>query len=453
MSQVIFNSIVPSSTSGNQLATILNDFKNALMTGCSGTTRPSELQEGGTWVDSTDVGSNLLYFKFYDGTQDILIFTINMSTGQVVSAGNEGLLRAFKNSDDTVGPELQLFKRRASGTGQTQSGDVLGFHTFRGRTSTSSEVSVAKIEAKANQNITATQQGSYLAFHTITLNASSLTEIMRLVDAKVGIGTTSPAEALHVVGKIDAQKSSDDTVGAEIHLHKKRATGVGQVLSGDTVGTYSFYSNDDSGNKIEVAQIVVAATENHTATNQGVSLKFRYKLTGSASFSDFYANAKNNVAATAPTANDDSGDGYGVGSFWYDSVANTLYICEDATLTAAVWEVAGGGGRFELYATESISSGGTISSATNKGFQLRRVQGNAGAQTASTTPFGSGGGWYDGTVIRLIGKHDTNTLTIVHNDAAKGAILNGDATLLSGYVLELQYLNTEDRWYEISRNF
>lgn len=47
---------------------------------------------------------------------------------------------------------------------------------------------------------------------------------------------------------------------------------------------------------------------------------------------------KNNLAAAvAPTANEDSGDGYSVGSLWLDTTADKAYICLDATLTAAVW--------------------------------------------------------------------------------------------------------------------
>ncbi len=47
--------------------------------------------------------------------------------------------------------------------------------------------------------------------------------------------------------------------------------------------------------------------------------------------------SKNNVAATAPTATDDSGDGYSINSLWTDTTGPTSYICQDATLTAAVW--------------------------------------------------------------------------------------------------------------------
>ena len=43
-------------------------------------------------------------------------------------------------------------------------------------------------------------------------------------------------------------------------------------------------------------------------------------------------------ATTAPTANDDSGDGYGVGSLWLDVTNDVAYVCLDATASAAVWK-------------------------------------------------------------------------------------------------------------------
>lgn len=44
-------------------------------------------------------------------------------------------------------------------------------------------------------------------------------------------------------------------------------------------------------------------------------------------------------ATSAPTAGDDSADGYAVGSFWIDVSANQAYLCVDASASAAIWEI------------------------------------------------------------------------------------------------------------------
>jgi hypothetical protein len=63
--------------------------------------------------------------------------------------------------------------------------------------------------------------------------------------------------------------------------------------------------------------------------------------------------AKNNYAATVnPTANDDSGDGYSIGSIWINVTLNRVYILEDATVGAASWILlAPEGGSAPLTAT------------------------------------------------------------------------------------------------------
>ena len=47
----------------------------------------------------------------------------------------------------------------------------------------------------------------------------------------------------------------------------------------------------------------------------------------------------NNFSATsAPTANDDAGDGYSVGSMWINISTNLAYICMDNSAGAADWD-------------------------------------------------------------------------------------------------------------------
>ncbi len=76
-------------------------------------------------------------------------------------------------------------------------------------------------------------------------------------------------------------------------------------------------------------------------------------------------------ASVAPTASDDSADGYSIGSLWYDTTENTLYVCESATASAAVWQSIGGGGGssslstiFQLKASESLGLWSTGDNST-----------------------------------------------------------------------------------------
>ena len=56
-------------------------------------------------------------------------------------------------------------------------------------------------------------------------------------------------------------------------------------------------------------------------------------------FDDYLASlpVSNYAAETAPGVNDDSTQGYSVGSKWFDTVAKEAYVCADASVGAAVW--------------------------------------------------------------------------------------------------------------------
>lgn len=61
-------------------------------------------------------------------------------------------------------------------------------------------------------------------------------------------------------------------------------------------------------------------------------------------------------ATTAPTVNDDSGDGYDVGSIWVDVTNDNAYICLDATVGAAVWKPISGSGVWPTAGTANIDA-------------------------------------------------------------------------------------------------
>lgn len=66
----------------------------------------------------------------------------------------------------------------------------------------------------------------------------------------------------------------------------------------------------------------------------------------------------NLAASVAPTANDDSGSGYAVGSRWINTSTDQEYVCSDATPTAAVWtETTGGGSTTDVYVSRTSGEG------------------------------------------------------------------------------------------------
>lgn len=116
-----------------------------------------------------------------------------------------------------------------------------------------------------------------------------------------------------------------------------------------------------------------------------------------------------------------------------------------------IFQSGGGAGGVTAFATESVGASASISSL-NQGIQYRPVAGDGAARNASTTPFGTGGNWQTGTVIILRGTDATNTVTLQHNDAQYGAILNGNMVLGLNDIIELVYDAASERWIERGRN-
>ena len=108
--------------------------------------------------------------------------------------------------------------------------------------------------------------------------------------------------------------------------------------------------------------------------------------------------------------------------------------------------------KWTVSTNELISASGTVTISTADLNQVRTISGSGGAVTASTTPLGTSAAT-NGTVVRLIGTNDTNTVSFTHNDSAKGFLLNGNCTLSRGNMLEVMYNVELDRWVEITRNF
>jgi len=284
MSQTIWSTINPASTSGTQLATLLDDFKEAMVSGMSGTARPTQLDASGAWIDTTNGGSPNFYwsYKIYTGTIDIEVFRVNLATSTVSISGADTTFEIKRYSADTVGPILQMAKRRIASNGQILIADTIGTIQFIGRGSDSSNPVVAYIDCVASDNFDGTKSGGYLRFLTTPALAAAAVEHMRLIDGKLGVGTASPNTVIHAVGAtgIKAEYIANDAIGAKISTSKSRIAGTGATQSSDVIGQHDFYTTDDASAKVLSAQVVVSATQAHTASARGTQLDFKVSTTG-----------------------------------------------------------------------------------------------------------------------------------------------------------------------------
>ena len=107
-------------------------------------------------------------------------------------------------------------------------------------------------------------------------------------------------------------------------------------------------------------------------------------------------------------------------------------------------------GAFTVTDTQFLADSGLIA-LQGVPNEVVKVAGGSGAVTLSSTPFVSAPS--DGAEIVVMGLHPANTVTLTHNDAAGGCILNGDATLGEYDELTLIYDLNLDRYIEKNRNF
>jgi len=276
MSQQIFTTINPTTTSGSQLATILVDFKDAMVSGMSGTSRPAALQAGGGWIDTTNGGSPNFYwsYKIYTGSVDIEVFRVNLATGTASISGSDSSFSISKFIGDATAPLLQLVKRRVASNGQVLNGDVLGEVQFIGRTNTSTDPIVARIKVVASDDETTSASGGYLVLEATPTGTAAMAEMARIVDNKMSIGGSfAPVRTMHARGDgIRSERRADDANAGVVEIKKRRISGTGAVQNNDILGSYRFVSTDDASADAITAAIIATATQAHTSTNQGTKL-------------------------------------------------------------------------------------------------------------------------------------------------------------------------------------
>lgn len=270
MSQDVFSTIDPNVTSGIQLAAILNNFKDAVMSGFIGPVRPDQLTAGGIWVDNSQgAAPNYRWrVKLYTGTIDITLFDVNTQSGSFAITGTENLFNIVKSSDDDTAALLRLTKRRIAGTGGLDAGDDLGAIQFYGRNSSMIDKEMATILAEAIEAITPTASGSALVFRATRTGEINPIEMARLVNGNFGVGIGQPAEALHASGNLRLDERTDNANGRTVKFRKIRASGNGQTLANDVLGRVDFNGTDQNGTEVLSARIETATVVNTTDAAQ-----------------------------------------------------------------------------------------------------------------------------------------------------------------------------------------
>ena len=103
------------------------------------------------------------------------------------------------------------------------------------------------------------------------------------------------------------------------------------------------------------------------------------------------------------------------------------------------------------FATQVIVNGGDITPHTISSLQYYRLVGDGAATSLASLAFSANPP--DLTTILLVGTDDTFTVEATSSDVSSGLYLNGNAVLKKGYILQLIYDATLQRYLEIGRNF
>jgi hypothetical protein len=105
--------------------------------------------------------------------------------------------------------------------------------------------------------------------------------------------------------------------------------------SGIVVMTVAPTINDDSGDGYTIGQLWVNTVTDIVYMVTDVTV-------GAAIWKDLSSSPASMppavVTTTAPTINDDSGDGYAIGQMWINTVTDIVYTATDVTVGAAVWK-------------------------------------------------------------------------------------------------------------------
>ncbi len=200
---------------------------------------------------------------------------------EIIGDGAASSVRSTAYQSATQGAFIELRHARGSlaSPSVTLAGDFLGRLAFEGYNS-SAFTNGSRIESDAEDNFSATDNGSNLIFYTVPDGTTTQTEHMRITGAgNVGIGTTSPQQALSVYSSaaFPASFNSTSTGNMSILLNSTTNHNVNVELQNaganewyvqNNVGlgnAFNIFSGDASGNVdaftiLQTGQVGIGAT-------------------------------------------------------------------------------------------------------------------------------------------------------------------------------------------------
>ena len=216
------------------------------------------------------------------------------------------------------------------------------------------------------------------------------------------------------------------------------------ALTGNVTGNVSGSSGSTTGNAATVTTNAnltgpITSTGNATSIADGAIATTKLAVT---STSVVYGNSTGFAGVDAAfTFNDTT------------KTLNATHITGTDFTGAVVGTASGNTTRAAVASSTSLTAASSITPSLTKDFQTIRVASSSGAIALSTTvPFGSSAP-LDGAQIIVIGTSDANSVQFTNSDTAKGCLLVGNCTLVKGSVITFMYTATDDRYWEVSRNF
>lgn len=247
------------------LAGLLDDFKDAVTSGFSGSPRPANLQAGGLWIDTTFQTAPNYYwaFKLYTGVSDIEIFRISIVNGFGGALTADSTFTTSQISDDAVGAVLNLVKNRVLGTdnGEVLNGDVVAELRFTGQTNSNTAPTLAYVRFTASDDMDGSANGGTFAMYSTADNTSTLASYLQFITGLIEIIEPLKLNSLQMVSQAVATTASINKLSASsvvVEFTGSTATDL-RGIDGDGATWKIFLHNRSTAN-------VTLKNENSTAS-------------------------------------------------------------------------------------------------------------------------------------------------------------------------------------------